>query len=82
MDDKPEMRTTPEEDMILQELRGGLRVWLEGAANRQVPHKLCLTALMLFTTSGTAAAGISKDRMLAAMSRFYDIYETNIRNMS
>jgi hypothetical protein len=82
MDDKPRDSTTPEEDEILQELRGGLRVWLQDAAGRSVPHDLCLMALMLFTTSGVASAKVPKERFLAAMGRYYDIYETNLRTRS
>jgi hypothetical protein len=67
-------RTTPEQDARLQELRAGLSRWLTLEAERNTDHRLCLTALMLFTASGVASAGIPREEFLDLIGRYYDLY--------
>lgn len=67
-------RTTPEQDAQLQELRAGLSKWLTLEAAKDTDHRLCLTALMLFTASGVASAEIPREEFLDLIGRYYDLY--------
>jgi hypothetical protein len=66
--------TTPDQDLVLDELRASLTEWLIAQANKGVNHSLVLTSLMLFTASGVAPTTISKEAFIDMMGRYYDIY--------
>ena len=67
--------TTPEEDATIDKLRVGLREWMILASQEGVSHELCVTALMLFSSSGAVALGMPKDDFLKMMGAYYAIYE-------